>query len=215
MNTEINLIRINELAIRYHQKTAAIIASRILLAQSFNEATKSPKLIEAIEDLDKLLAPNNLNIENHFSGMFLINIISETEMFYIDIVKEVIAAFPHKLGSHSLSLTDALNLEKDELILNAAETYLSKIMYKKPTDYLKCLGDILSIETNKFSDPWKVFVEAKARRDLGVHNNWLINDIYKRKLLEIDVDFEEKNKILIPNGDYLTQVLNGCNKILE
>ena len=85
--------------------------------------------------------------------MFLINIISEVELFFVDLIKEILIAYPQKLSSHSVLLSDALELDREQLILNASEIYLNKIMCKKPSEYLSLIGDILSIDISDISTP--------------------------------------------------------------
>ena len=208
-----NEIRVNELTIRYHQKTAAIFQSILLILESLRAAEIVPELQNTIEAFEKYLPMNNLTVEQHFSGMFLISVISETELYFVDLIKEVVSVYPHKLANHSLRLSDALDLSRDQIILKASETFLNKIMYKKPSEYLSSVGEILSIETEDLIEPWKAFVEAKARRDTGVHNGWLANEIYKRKLSEVGIEAVDGS--IVPNFAYLKEVIKDCDQLVK
>ena len=70
------------------------------------------------------------------------------------------------------------------LVKRAAEEFLNRLMYKKPHEYLQSVCELLSIERDPLQANWSVFVEAKARRDLGMHSAWKCNAIYLRKLSE-------------------------------
>lgn len=212
-----NQMKLNEITIRYHEKTAAIIQSITFIFESFIAAGKVPDLSKAIQKFKKYFHTDNhkvyKHLEQHFCGMFLISIISETELYFVDIIKEVISVYPHKLASHSLRLSDVLDFSKEELILKASETFLNKIMYKKPSEYLSSIGEILSIETEDLNEPWKAFVEAKARRDTGVHSEWIANEIYNRKLSEVGM--EPVKGSILPDFSYLNKVVGDCDRLIK
>ena len=51
---------------------------------------------------------------------------------------------------------------------------------------------MLSIEVAPLQPLWPVFVQAKARRNLGVHNRWICNSTYVRKVKEAELTPEFK-----------------------
>jgi hypothetical protein len=81
-------------------------------------------------------------------------------------------------------------------------------MYEKPEDYLKKICTILSIESKQIEPFWPYYIEAKARRDVGVHNNWKCNETYLRKTAKLDFEISQKiGGSLVPsNTEY-------CNKV--
>ena len=60
-------------------------------------------------------------------------------------------------------------------------------MYEKPLDYLAKISSLLSINEKSLQPLWQTFIEAKARRDLGLHNGWECNAIYLRKVSEANL----------------------------
>lgn len=75
------------------------------------------------------------------------------------------------------------------------------------------LGKILSINTNEFAIDWKYFIEAKARRDLGVHNGWKINDTYIRKVKEIGID--QIPSTITPDFKYVEELVKCCLRLTD
>ena len=92
---------------------------------------------------------------------------------------------------------------------------LNKLMYKKPYAYLDELCQVLSIESTALQERWKTFVEAKARRDLGVHAAWRCNDVFLRKLKEADVISKAKvGDLMLPRDQlYLNSTMTILNQL--
>ena len=55
---------------------------------------------------------------------------------------------------------------------------------------------------------WNIFIEAKARRDVGVHNNWICNETYIRKVKEsgAKVEYIAGQNILPTEQNYYSVV---------
>ena len=55
----------------------------------------------------------------------------------------------------------------------------------------------------------------KARRDLGVHNDWLVNAVYLRKVKEARLEQAPlPGTRLIPDFQYLTQSIELCDTLV-
>jgi hypothetical protein len=119
----------------------------------------------------------------------------------------VIRKYPKKIGTITFALSDIIDTENtDELIQRAIEEHLNKLMYKKPFEYLSSICNLLSISEAPLLEGWKVLIEAKARRDLGVHNGWVCNRIYLHKLLEAKIQSTAQlgQKIFPTEEKYIT-----------
>lgn len=125
--------------------------------------------------------------------------------------------YPRKMGQQTFKLTEIIDVSStDELIDRAANAVLNSLMYEKPLDYINKLAEILSIETKDLEQDWPVFVELKARRDLGVHNNWIVNEIYLRKLNEAKVIIKYNlGDRVIPDFIYMNEAMNVCEKLID
>jgi len=143
-------------------------------------------------------------------GMTLIATISEIEAYFQATVTTILLKHPEKIGKSLFDLKTLLELTSiDDVKQLAAERYVSDMLFKKPNEYKKDLISVLSINENAINTTWPIFVEAKARRDLGVHNNWFINDIYRAKVREVGIPVPNEN-ILSADGRYLEKVRMNC-----
>lgn len=124
--------RVIEITLRFTQKQNALMQSFLLICHAIVHSSASKELEKTVLDLESILNPHNLNIDNYYSGMLLINIISETELYFVDIIKEVISVYPQKIGKEKFELSVIINSTTDELILQSAENYIDGAMRKKP-----------------------------------------------------------------------------------
>ena len=190
----------------------ATLGEKLLAATSIYVLVNSARLygqnIQEIETafhhVDTNLQNSELDAESFIRSQLFVSSISEFEYFLTSLTKIVIYKNPHKVGSATFKLSDVIAASStDELVARAADEFLNKILYEKPLDYLKKIGDVLSIETDDMAANWKRFVEMKARRDVGVHNNWRCNEIYIRKLKEAQISTRwTPGASLAPGSDY-------------
>jgi len=89
-------------------------------------------------------------------------------------------------------------------------------MYKKPMEYLESICEVLSIEKNTITKEWPNYIEAKSRRDLGVHNGWVCNSTYLRKVHEAKIETEAKEgDSMLPTYDgYVKELLTSLSNIV-
>jgi len=113
-----------------------------------------------------------------------------------------------------LILKKALEMSREELIEFKVKEYLNKIMYLSPKDYLKSLCELLSLNQRALNDDFVKYIEIKARRDLGVHNDWRKNEIYERKVHESGGATPEDAKFLRPSIDYFRYTNAVCRNLI-
>jgi hypothetical protein len=172
-------------------------------------------LLESLED-----SPESKQAQTSFESLFAaalyVNLISEVEHFFVTCAATAIRLYPGKVGSETFRLADVLAVSStDELVERAADRAMQALMYEKPADYLSGLCEILSVDKKHLVSIWPRFVEMKARRDLGVHNNWSANEIYLRKLKEIGFpDPPSIGSRLIPDFEYLDASIDTCDRLV-
>lgn len=143
------------------------------------------RLREAFDGLGEVTAAEYEDPTDYLMGHFFVAVISAFELFLQDYLYLLIRKYPMRLGSTQFKLSEILDAAgPDSLVHRAAEQLLHEVMYRKPLDYLRDVCEILSIDQSSLKERWKVFVEAKARRDLGIHNAWRCNATYLRKVAE-------------------------------
>jgi hypothetical protein len=203
-------------ALRYERMTAAALHAIDFLRSTEQHSPDAAAFKPAMERFEKYLTPHQLTFQTFFAGMLLTNIIAEVEGYFVEAMKQLLRRYPKKMGSTQFRLSDVLDKKPEELVLLAAEERLSKLMYKRPNEYVAELAETLAIDPKPLDPHWPAFVEAKARRDLGVHNSWQINDTYRRKVAEAGIQLPEKaGPDMQPDFPYVYQFVEHCDKIVR
>lgn len=208
------LLALKDAKIQYLHKMAAIASTGAIVLQA-EHMESSPALKENFDNLKEALSPYNLSSELYFAGSMLFSLITEVELYFTEAIKSILIAHPKKLGSTEFKLAEIVERSREEIVLMAAEKHLNSLMYKKPNEYLAELCKIMSIESTQVAPLWPAFIEAKARRDLGIHNNWLVNDTYLRKLADCGIKSSaEKNSMICPRHVYIHTTIGHCRKLV-
>jgi len=214
-NTKL-LLEFTEIALRYEQRTAAIAQSMLLIATAEKVAKTHVDMKNAVEKFEDYLKPHSLDYRMFFCGLFLFSLVADVEIYFVDVMKAIIRRHPKKVGAIQFKLSDILDSSPEGLINAASENHLNRLMYKKPSEYLGEFADVLSIDKREIEQHWPAFVEAKARRDLGTHNNWLINDTYRKKVTEVGLEAPFGSGLsLCPDDAYLMKATNNCDLLVR
>lgn len=160
--------------------------SAVLCVIHMERIAKSPSadddLAVAFSQLESTLGDD---AGDFYLSHFFVAAISAFEQFLQDYVYQVILKHPMRVGTTTFKLSEILDAGGIEpLVQRAAEKLLNEVMYKKPLEVLTSVCEIMSISQASLDSSWRYFVEAKARRDLGIHNGWRCNSVYLRKVSE-------------------------------
>jgi hypothetical protein len=171
--------------------------------------------------LNGLLHEHEMSASEYFRSVLFVDLISSTEVYFSELIKAVVAEHPQKLGRTQFELKDIIEAgAMSDLIQRAADEYIYKLMYEKPEDYLAKICDTLSIDPEIIKPLWPSYIEAKARRDVGVHNNWICNKTYLKKLASQKSPTNAKEGInLTPKdrhycGQVSDNILEICRKMM-
>ncbi|MES2257414.1 MAG: hypothetical protein V4724_02790 [Pseudomonadota bacterium] len=164
---------------------------------------------------EQFIDEENYKVIAFSCGQFLISIISEVELFLSDIIINTIIKYPKKIGKMNIDVSSIIQLGNyDEIIKHAAEKRVIEIMYKNPAEYKKDFLTTISAPSNLLDEHWEFYTEAKARRDLGIHNNWKINDTYKAKTL--NSKFTHSDRIYAsPSLKYVFSCRDNCVAMMD
>jgi hypothetical protein len=174
------------------------------------------RLLTSLED-SKESKQLGISYEKFFASHLTITLVSEVEHFLGSAIAAALRLHPEKMGSQTIKLTEVISAaSKDEIIDRAAGSVMNNLMYEKPLDYMRSLANILSIDAATIEQSWPAFVELKARRDVGVHNNWVSNEIYLRKVREAGIPSPYAIGVrLIPDFRYLQRSMDFCKDLVE
>jgi hypothetical protein len=206
-------IALKETRLRHIRKSGAISSTGAIVLQA--ELEDSPALAEAFKGLRDFLAPYGMTLDQYFAGSLLVNLIAEVELYFTEVVRHILTAFPHKLGAVQFKFSEIHGQSSDEIVLMAAERHLTSLMFKRPAEYLAELAAVMSISAGEIQPYWPPYIEAKARRDLGIHNNWCANDTYSRKVSEAGLSPRtERGAFICPDHEYIQGAMTSCENLV-
>lgn len=171
---------------------------------------------ESYQCLDRFASKMAMTAIEYIECHLFFTQISGLEFFIQSCLAAVLRAYPKKLGSTQFTLSQVIEADsKDALINQATDGFLNKLMYKKPSEYLNEICMTLSIPSDGIEPFWPFFVEAKARRDVGIHNNWKCNETYLRKVSEVGLTspFSLGDSVVPKHGDYFMSITNSLGQI--
>jgi len=213
------LKNLTKLKLNYLSWNGSISASILLIYNGLimkkeNEYIKKywDNLLDNFKNISNYGSSIEIDEMSFFNCLFLYNIVQNTENAIVELLRLVLLRNPQKIPDTNISFKEVLKLSKSKIIDDAIDKYIQKILYNKPEDYLKAVYDILSIECIE-NDIIEKYCEMKARRDLGIHNNWKTNKVYlaksKKKL------FKNENMLAIPDNDYLVMAYDVSDIIIS
>jgi hypothetical protein len=200
-------------------KQSTIFILRSARAAEMNVEIESPAhggLRESYKLLDRFASKMGMTAVEYMESHLFFTQISGLELFFQSCISAVLRTYPQKIGVMQFTLSQIIETDsKDILISQATDVFLNKLMYKRPSEYLDEICKILSISSISLKPFWPAFVEAKARRDLGIHNDWKCNDTYLRKLSEVGLNssFKLGDSVVPTDGTYFAESTNSLVKI--
>lgn len=130
-----------------------------------------------------------------------VSIVSDIEDYLSKIMKWILltdierikCTIPGVNFTKDISIVDFLTVDRSELIEEIVDQRLVSLFYAKPQKQLEYLDKAVGIKIDEGT--WDFWIEIKARRDLWVHNEGVVNQIYIEKT---------GNKIGYKKGDIAT-----------
>jgi hypothetical protein len=145
---------------------------------------------------------DNINFHSFVVSHYFITLIAEFEGFLVDMLRSIVKRYPEKVGNISIKVSELTACcSLDEAIYIGIDRFINELTYKRPKEYIDTLQRIFSLNKEEFEALWPEFMERKARRDLGVHNDWRKNEIYVRKVKEVGIT-PSKDDFLAPDNEY-------------
>jgi hypothetical protein len=157
----------------------------------------------------------NDQISRDIFAKSIIALVSRMESHIQKCMYYVIKSYPKKLSilagdKITIPLEKLLNSPTKEWFLeNYIEQKCSEIIFESPKDYIQKLEAVLSIVIPK--DLVGYYIEIKATRDIIVHGESIINDLYKRK--SASYSRGEIGAILPLNKEYYEHTITTLKKI--
>jgi hypothetical protein len=179
---------------------------------------QSGALAEAYAAVEDGLSTEHEGATGYLAAHLFVARIAAFEVFLQEMIALVLRKHPRKIGKAAFPLSEILDAQgPEELVRRAAEQFTNELMYKKPLEYLDSMCQVLSIDRTPLIADWAVFIEAKARRDLGMHSGWVCNAVYRRKISEagLATAFEVGHSVLPLTNAYLRNVENSLSRLAQ
>ncbi len=172
-----------------------------------------PSIFEEVDGETDIKGPDR-RVQPYIRSQLFIALVSELEDFLSRVLQYVLSAYPQKIDNIQINFADILELNNTESIIEyAIEKEVISIFYGSPKKFRKKIEEILSMDQSLLDPVWVSFIEMKARRDLGVHNQWKINDVYKLKIKESGVNIPDEGYLLIDIKYFNLSLENGLEVI--
>jgi hypothetical protein len=123
--------------------------------------------------------------------------ISIFENFYFDLLRLWLTAYPQSLGKRMVDLKTVLELpDKDAITTLVVRKELNEVLYDRPTEWFAYLEDKAKLSCPNADEIARI-AEAKASRDVLVHNKGMANKAYELKAGNL-ARFHDGDRISIP-----------------
>jgi hypothetical protein len=103
------------------------------------------------------------------------------ENFFFDLLRLWLVAYPHSLGAKKVDFEKVLDApDKAAITLIVVDKELNELSYERPKDWFKYLNEKVNLSCPA-ADEIDAIAEAKATRDVLVHNRGVANKTYELK----------------------------------
>lgn len=104
------------------------------------------------------------------------------ESFTSDLIRLWLLAYPQSLAGRKLDFSVVLEAsDKDAVAWHVVDREVNQVFYDRPAGWFAYLSDRVGIDLS-FPAEIEQFAEAKATRDILVHNARIVNEIYLTKV---------------------------------
>jgi hypothetical protein len=185
------------------------------------------KEIKKEKDKSKVVKMLRKSIKSDLYSNSIISGVSFIEQFLESLIRAILIMHPGKLSVEVESIGSKKDLQEDKKIdlkdILSAKTlddiYMTiinqkiyKLFYASPSDYFKYLNNVIQITLE--ADLIESYIEIKATRDLIIHNNGKVNQIYIQKSGKKGRATNTKQNIPI-NEEYYIQSFSVLKKIVR
>lgn len=217
---------LDEISSSYFIKADTLFRTIIFQNVAISHANEkmNPKLHAAYIQLESFLEKNSPEISDkgirhdlvskHMPSLCFSSLVSAFEDYIIEIAKLIFKLRPENLDNVKYDYGAFKALSEDELFDHLVNEGVASLTFGSPKEYINKFCKLIQIEKKAIEPYLKKYIEIKARRDTGVHNNWIKDSRYERKLAEIGLQPDAKN-YLTPDLDYFRYSFNLCGELVK
>lgn len=205
------------------------VRNKLINDKSFNMQIEIPNEngVKIIKEKRKAIITDVIkkNIRTDLIANSIVSAVSISEKYIESVLKKILIKFPQKLTTtisktgtkESDSKTIPLSLvtranSLEDIYNELINEKIHQLMYAKPKEYFDYFEKISSIKIQKNIS--ETFFEIKATRDLIIHNNSYVNDLYIEKSESKCRTKNLKQKIPL-NKDYFIESIGMMKKLIN
>lgn len=199
-----------------------IVFQNIAISHAIEDV--NPKLYSAYKNLESFLEKHSPEVsdkgirhdlvEKHMPSLCFSSLVSAFEDYIIEITKLVFKLKPENLDKIKCDYGTYRSLSEEDLFDFLVNEGVSSLTFGSAKEYINKFCKTTCIDKKQIESLLKQYIEIKARRDTGVHNNWIKDARYERKLAEIGIT-PETSIYLTPSLDYFEYSFDLCGQLVK
>lgn len=120
-------------------------------------------------------------VDKQLAEATFLQFVSHFEIFIIDLLRLWLVEYPRSLSNKNVLFKQVLDApDKDAIVVLMVEKEINELLYERPTAWFDYLEEKLKLDRPR-ADVIERIAEAKATRDVIVHNRAIVNKIYEFK----------------------------------
>ncbi|HGD3425589.1 TPA: hypothetical protein ACI4DF_004302 [Enterobacter hormaechei] len=199
-----------------------IVFQNIAISHAIEDV--NPKLYSAYKNLESFLEKYSPEVsdkgirhdlvEKHMPSLCFSSLVSAFEDYIIEITKLIFILKPENLDKIKCDYGTYKSLSKEDLFDYLVNEGVSNLTFGSAKEYINKFCKTTCIDKKQIEPFLKQYIEIKARRDTGVHNNWIKDARYEKKLAEIGIKPNE-SCYLTPDLEYFRYAFNLCGELVK
>ncbi len=208
-----NIYVINTIARRSLKEARSDLRSDRVKRLRFEVPTVRGETITVAKRKSKVLYLLNEAIDRDLYSQSIITAVAVTEAYLVTSLTTILNKFPEKLSAGQKKIDFSIVLESDDLdevISRVVKKQVDSVFYDSPQKYLEYMEKAFAFEI-----PQKVkeqYAEAKATRDILVHNSGEVNDSYLCKAG--DRARAEEGELISLDSEYFDQSIRAMKELV-
>lgn len=173
-----------------------------------------------IEKMNEFVSslPENTKHKNYAFTLQLYSLMSCMEIFLSSCAIDFLTAYPCSIKKAKIDRNEVGPMESLTALVNYfAKKEVNELAYQSALDHIKGVYERFNVKFGETLDSaeLEIFIEAKARRDILMHNGGITNYIYVQRTKDCKTRAVEINKHVSLDVKYMSEVEDVVKKIIS
>ncbi|NQS87084.1 hypothetical protein ACRPHS_03625 [Pantoea allii] len=194
------------------------------IALSLSQPETNPELFKAREALKEIVKNNSPIISEHgihydlvmkhIPSLCFSSLVSAFEDFIVEVADLILRKEPERLYNVKCEYGLFTTMNDEETINYLISEKTATLTFGSAREYTNKLCKLIDIDKRTIEHLIKPYIEIKARRDVGVHNNWVKDAKYRKKISELNIP-DVSESFLKPDLDYFRHTYDTCGAMVK